>query len=80
MLRMCCEHLMSFKRLAKARWAVLPVRQQAIFFSAIGFAWNCVLSLYAGAGPQQLHSFDAHHKLIKSSPVQFSAQNRLGTR
>lgn len=29
----------------------LPVRQQAVFFSGVGFVWNCILSWYAGAGP-----------------------------
>lgn len=26
----------------------LPLRRQAVFFAGVGFAWNCVLSLYAG--------------------------------
>ena len=32
-------------------FAVLPVRSQAVFFAGVGFAWNVILSAYAGAGP-----------------------------
>ena len=57
-------------------FGALPVRRQAVFFAGIGFAWNVVLSWFAGEGPRR-ELTDAR---LASQPTPVPAARRLVAR
>ena len=55
-------------------FARLPKHQIAVFFAGVGFAWNCVLSLYNGAGPNTAARPATEQARLVASPTPMFAR------